>query len=333
MKIRPLPHPVKEQPALYIVDSSKMQQYMDCPRQFFYRYVMNWDNDTKSHHLIYGEAIHRALEYLLQHDYSLESIDNAYLIASSYYREELPDEMGDTERYPKTTAGIPQLLVDYTKTHSRDHERYEVLYTEVAGSVPISNDRSIHYRIDAIVRDRDSKKIWALEHKTAGQFGRTWVDQWYMKMQVFVYTHVLHCIFDPREVEGIMINGLCIGRATQADMKQERIIKTDFIRVPVCKPVELMEDWLWHINDWYTSIEDDYFGLHTSRETDTVMKCFPRNTENCTKYFGCPFLDYCSAWPNPLQKDMPYGFVERVWNPADREKDASIILNLSKKKE
>lgn len=327
-----LPKSVAMQPALSVVDSSKMQQYMDCPREFFFRYVLNWDTQTKSHHLVFGEAIHRGLEHLLLNGYNLDSVETAYQIGKEYYREELPDSLNDQGRYPKIPEAIPQLLADYIRQYPDDLSRFEVLYTEVAGSVPIAENRSIHYRLDAIVKDRETNRIWALEHKTAGRFGRTWVDQWYMKMQVFVYTHVLYSLFDPEEVEGVMINGLCLAKATKADLAKDRLVKTEFMRVPICKPVDLMDDWLWHINDWYSKIEDDMHGLKCAREEDRVLKTFARNTESCTKYFGCPYLDYCSAWSNPLGKQMPLEYNERIWNPSDREKDARTIMHLGDKK-
>ena len=55
-------------------DASKLQCFMDCPRQYFYRYVLGWSRQGSNIHLIFGEGWHRAMETLLREGYDTEAI-------------------------------------------------------------------------------------------------------------------------------------------------------------------------------------------------------------------------------------------------------------------
>ena len=52
----PKPYPVPEHESWYIHDSSKIQEYLECPRMYFYRYVMGWTPDSFNNHTDFGEC-------------------------------------------------------------------------------------------------------------------------------------------------------------------------------------------------------------------------------------------------------------------------------------
>ena len=133
-----------------IIDPSKIQEYMSCPRKYFYRYMLGWRYDNSNVHLVFGEAWHRAMEYLLKHDYSENSITEAFNLFIAYYRESYPPMMDELNGV-KTPANALMALVEYTTKYAQD--KFEVLHTETAGSVPITEDWSIHFRVDSICKD------------------------------------------------------------------------------------------------------------------------------------------------------------------------------------
>ncbi len=55
---------ILQQPTFTIVDSSKLQDYMMCPRYYFYRYVLGWVPEEPNHDLIFGEAWHVSIAHL-----------------------------------------------------------------------------------------------------------------------------------------------------------------------------------------------------------------------------------------------------------------------------
>ena len=61
--------------------------------------------------------------------------------------------------------------------------------------------------------------------------------------------------------------------------------------------------------------------------------CFPQNPTACTKYFGCPYHGFCTAWSNTLKyaDEAPLGFHIEWWNPADKERKPKHVFDFSKK--
>jgi hypothetical protein len=81
-----------------------------------------------------------------------------------------------------------------------------------------------------------------------------------------------------------------------------------------------MNAWLQNVNTWIDYLEGELMMLNSELEAGfTVMTSFPMNTENCTKYSGCPYHDFCIAWPNPLEKveTPPFGFHIEYWDPRE----------------
>jgi hypothetical protein len=300
---------IKKSETWDIQDSSKIQNFMDCQRSYFYRYILGWQSEYPNNHLVFGEAIHLALEYLLLNDYSTNSIAKAMDLFLLKYREYF-DEGTDELFSPKTPARVVDLLIEYCEKYKNDKHDFDVLYTEVAGTVSLSEDRAIAFRQDAICRGEEG--IFSLEHKTkGGSIDSRWQNQWYLKTQIGAYTHVLNCLYPDENIYGVKINGLGILKT-----------KFSFERIPVVKTNKSMKVWLWNTLYWLDQI---YWNidllLNNCKESDSVMMAFPLNSESCNKYFGCVYKDFCHAWANPLRRidEVPPGFKIEYWNPLEKE--------------
>ena len=300
-------YPVEQHPTWGIQDSSKTQEFMDCPRKYFYHYVLGWDSDTPNNHLVFGSAIHDALEHLLLNGYDTNSIAGAIDAFLLTYRKEFPEET-DALFSPKTPERVMYALAEYTNVYRNDHKEFDVLFTEIAGTVPLSEDRVLHFRQDAICKGPEG--YFSLEHKTTGAtISRAWSQQWPLKTQVGTYTHVLYCLYPPEEVFGVKINGLGFLKT-----------KFSFERIPISKSLKAMQVWLWNTLYWLDQIQWNMELLKQCKESDELMMAFPMNTENCNKYWGCRYHDFCSAWPNPLRNcyEVPIGLERRFWDPMER---------------
>jgi CRISPR/Cas system-associated exonuclease Cas4 (RecB family) len=302
-----------------IYDSSKVQTFMQCPRKYFYLYVLGWDTDESNVHLIFGEGWHRAMETLLNEGYTNEAVKNAYSKFLLYYREHFT-EIQDSGNFPKSPESIVPALVEYIQKY-KNTDTFEVLYTEIAGTVPITDKRVVHFRLDSVVKGEEG--IFSLEHKTGSRLSRTWIDQWTLKMQIGTYMHVLHSLYKPSDVYGIKVNGVIFKKTTN-----------DYIRVPIRKSTDMMNSWLWNINHQIDMIEWNMDEMADSTEDEVVFHAFPMNTESCINYGrACKFMDFCSVWSNPLQhlEEVPVGFVRKYWDPTEREESAKTVMNLEKK--
>jgi hypothetical protein len=299
-----------------IHDATKLQSYMDCPRSYFFEYIIGWRPEDPNIHLEFGSAWHLAMEHLILNGYSDRSILDAYTKLVTYYRQFFPEIMDDTY-HPKTPAMALKALLEYTKEYA--NESFTPLYTEIAGTVSLTDKIQLHFRIDSILETIDGIK--SREHKTGSQLSRQWTDQWALKMQTGVYNHVLYCLFPHEKVWGVEINGTIFSKKN-----------IQFSRVPARRTLQAMEVWYWNTIWWVEEIERDKEKLMECKPEDTILKCFKMNTENCTKYFGCKYHAFCLAWPNPLNRidEVPIGFKIEYWDPAAEEIDAKHIFRVGK---
>lgn len=307
-----------------VQDSTKLQNFMDCPRSYFYEYVLGWRQENPNVHLEFGKAWHYAMEHLIlchgrDGEYKPQAVADAYDLFMNHYRKHFSEQMDDVTA-PKNPSNALKALAGYSKEYAG--EKYEPLYTEVAGTVPIGEDKVLHFRMDSIIRTADG--IRSREHKTGSQLSRPWTDQWALKNQTRTYNHVLYCLFPEEEVWGIEINGVIFNKT-----------KTQYIRVPCRQSKAMMRVWFWNVNHWFNLIKWEFERLAECKETDDVLMCFPMNTESCTKYFGCKYHDFCRVWSNPLQRldEVPTGFKVEHWNPMDEDSNAKHIFNLPKEGE
>lgn len=304
-------YPVEFQDTWNVVDPSKIEVWNDCKRKFFFEHVLGWQSDGPNVHLVFGEGMHRALEHLLiqgvanRRGYSLEVINEAYAKFLTFWREHFDQEQDEIFR-PKNPEHLYAGLIKYASEYEHRDARLDILYTEIAGSVPISHDDSIHFRIDAIVYDREQDAYYTLEHKSGSGINRFWTDKWDLHHQPFAYTHALYSVFDPAKVKGVKINGVHFMKT-----------KTELIRIPCWKTKAQMDAWLWEIRDVFSDMQFEFERFANCSEEDATLMAFPKNPNACTKYFGCPFHDYCCAWQNPLARayEPPTGFIIDFWDP------------------
>lgn len=320
------PSPLQPHETWEVIDSSKVQSYKDCPRQFFYEYVLGWRPEQPNNHLHYGTCIHKALEHLLLNGYSIDNILDAYDIFLTEYRKVF-DEETDSIFEPKTPARTVQLLSEYCTQWANDFDESEVVYlnekplVEISGVVSIDGYYQLYFKMDSILRRLKDRKIFSREHKTKqGDFNNQWRMEWPLSMQVGTYTHALYCLFNPDEVLGVQINGLAL--------KKTKSFLFNFERLPIWKSQKQMQTWQEHTVRWLKMIEYDFFLLSQAQESDDVLVAFPMNERACSKYFGCKYHDFCLAWPNPLQRawEPPIGFHVKFWDPRAGESTQTFEL-------
>jgi len=277
---------------------------------YFFNHMLGWKNEMPNNHLVFGSAWHVAMEHLLLNGYSGASIRDAQEKLRIHYRKEFPEET-DEIFSPKTPDRATLALVEYTNEYPHDLEDFEVLYTEIAGTVPITDKKIMYFRMDDILRHKRKGYYFSLEHKTGTYLNDQWSMQWALGLQAGTYTHSLYCLYPQELVRGIRINGTFFKR-TKAPL-------FDFGRVPVWKTPHQMRSWYATVNYWIGMLEQETNGLATETDSDPVMRSFPMNPTNCNKYFGCAFHDLCCAWQNPLQhcSEPPLGMKIEFWDPRD----------------
>lgn len=307
-----LPIPRKDE-IWNVVDSTKLQSFCSCPRQFFYEYVLGWRPDVFSNHLIFGQAWHEALEHLYKT--SFKEVAPAFELFLEVYRKELP-ETTDSWVKGKSPHSAMLALVEYAQTYASDLYEFHVLDTEVSGLVSIDDaspspkGRELAVKLDLIAQKGDS--IFALEHKTGSQCGESWKRQWSLSIQVGAYLHALMASYPDQDVRNtsVLVNG------TFFYLKERK-----FLRVPCMRSNEAMIDWLDTVNYLYSRIEDEFYVLSSQSDKDTTLRAFPKHPTACNNYAGCKYHNLCVCVQNPLRlvdDTPPTGFTQFWWNPLEQ---------------
>lgn len=307
---------MQENPNWYIIDSSKAKDHLECPRKFWWRHILGWEIDSPNINLIFGEAFHKIPETLLLEGYTIAAIENGMKEFRRIYHATY-NPMTDHERAPKNPAYAELAALQYIQEYKNDLQKYEVLHTEISGSVMVvpPEDRRItrlYFKMDSVLKDLDTKMILSHEHKTTGQsFTQQYANQWPMSFQVGTYSHVMRAFYDPETVYGVVINAIGLKKTN-----------FEFRRFPIRKTTPMMEVWyniaertLWNIEVDLASFLEEWL------DPGLTMESFPPNPQSCDRWYGCPYLDFCSTWANPIEKvwsyltEPPQGFKISFWDP------------------
>lgn len=319
-------------PSWAIQDATKLTCFSSCPRKYFWEYVLGWRPETQSNHLVFGQAWHEAMEYLLLHDYSIKSVQEAHEVFLKCYRESYGPET-DQMFFPKTPDNALITLARYAGRFKDDLQKFEVLYTEIAGKVTVAEGRFVHFRMDTVLKNRSNQRICSIDHKT-GSRTWGWELQFPLSHQTGTYNHVLNCLYPRDKVDGLIYRGTFFGHTKKAwdqlASGQNLTYKDpiEFVEYPAFKSKDQMQSWLWHCNYYFDRIQAEFEYLTDVTEDDEVMIAFPQQPSSCSNYGGCAYLDFCQTWPNPLRKcqEPPLGYKEEHWNPSLKE--AKNVFNL-----
>jgi len=293
---------------------------MKCPRFYFFRHVLGWEDPEPRIELEFGSAWHKGMAILIEDGtYDAPSILRAVDAFMLHYRENF-SAFDDEARRPRDPATAIDALASYAATFGDQDSQCRAEHVEIGGEVSLTETLSLFFKMDAVLRDPESNQVFALEHKsTTRPMAGAWLAQWRQKFQVFAYTHALYCIYPAEEVFGVKVNGMQLPRAKSG--------VATFLRVPIAASPAAMNSWWYHAVHWLTMIQQDWETLHVTDTQDQLMAAFPKNTENCATWRECQYMDQCAAWPNPLAKceQVPTRMQVRHWDPARTDTLKEVI--------
>lgn len=309
-----LPDSIKTVPAKMdmwqILDSTKLQAYAACPRQYFFEYVLGWRVDTASNHLVFGQAWHAALEHLFQNGLNPKEILKAFDLFMAVYRKSWP-ESTDAWFGGKTPEAAIYALAEYCHEYASDFYKYEVAATEVFDYLPLSAQDSMVVKLDAVLRSQDTNRMFIMEHKTGSSAGQWWARQWHLSLQVGAYIAACNFYYGQKDTACI-VDGTFFLKT-----------KRNFQRELVSRSEDSINVWLQTVLSLIRRIEQDFVVLAEEDDPSFVaQKSFPQNPVSCEKYGGCQFYDLCLGVTNPLRllqssAQPPIGFKIEWWNPLE----------------
>lgn len=327
---------IEYHPTFDILDSSKIQAYMQCPRKYFFEYILGWRSELPNLHLEFGEAFHQALEVLAQEGYEHEAVMHAFNKFSDHFRKEYVEIMGDDHK-KKNLANAYTTLSEYVINYASDVDDFKITDTEVAGKVAISLNptRYLTFRIDEACYGKIFEKTghFIFEHKTGSSLNSLWYDQWLQKTQIGTYYHAARCLLPGEDFLGIVVNGIFPAAPIRKKLNGELYAGDkgpQFGRRLYHRTDAQMEAWRLTTIDWYDSIVKDTELAMKVTPDEPIMTCFRKCTESCVNYNNpCAYKDFCHAWPNPTGRVLQSGFILEYWNPEEHYiKDAKKVVTL-----
>jgi len=248
------------------------------------------------------------MEHLMVNGYNKKSIEEAESIFQKDFDKEYDEDL--PKRGYKLPEFVKPALEEYCAKYAGDWNEFQLVEAEIAGSLMVCEDpvRLLYFKMDSICRRLEDGHIFSLEHKTGSGLRDWWIRQWLTSMQVSTYYHALKCIFPVDQVDNIVIDGIHFSTKSYREL----------IRVPIRRTDKMLLTWLWEVNDWMDQLDSDMERLASCSEGDSTMQAFARNDNSCIRYMACcPFIGFCSIWPNPLQyvNILQPGFKVEFWNP------------------
>jgi len=228
---------------------------------------------------------------------------------------------------PKTSTAVLRALMKFREERQSDLVENEVVIlngekmTEISGTVPVDDKRFLYYRMDSIMHNFESDRIFSWDHKTTSEkwlnYDR-WGEEFHLGIQNGTYTHCLYCMFPIEQVLGVEFCGVGFAYLSRGSNARPAGYHASFKRIPAFKTPDQMNVWLWNVLNHLDLIEMEMDRLFHCNEGDAVMTAFPMNPKSCTSYRGCEFHDYCLSWANPLQRcyEPPLGFKVEFWDPS-----------------
>lgn len=172
------------------ISPSMVIDYCNCPKLFYYRYVAKIQLPTKQIHLVFGSAVHEAIEAIYEKRKPLETF------AEKFDKSKLIDE--EKEMYDE----YYKLGIEMIKNYNEKHPSFDSLYNLNEGKSeiyfkekirnPLTGEESTLPLSGRIDRLTDAGKI--VEYKTSKNSWKT--EDLAFKTQTLLYNLWYHTKFD-----------------------------------------------------------------------------------------------------------------------------------------
>lgn len=309
--------------SLRLYDNTRLSDFKRCPRFFYYRHVRAWIREGTSAALIFGGAWHAAMEvvwpFLIEGKSDAETLPASYEAFLKYWQDAgMPwplDYAQSEELTPRTPGNALEMLNAYIDARGASLRSGELQLVSVERpfAVPLDpNDPTLFYvgKIDKVVRARAKHR--GIEHKTttayskAAKFRGSFVDSFSPNSQVDGYLFALHMMY-PGSVDGVWVDAALVHKS-----------ETGFKFIPIERKLDQLDTWLWETRSWIDQVEANKLRVAEQSPDARYMAAFPKNTNSCHDFnTSCMYIDMCKAWANPVGREIPQGFVEKVWDPLE----------------
>ena len=307
----------EEKKAIDVFDNSALNVFFECPRKFFYEYELSLRPKQESIPLTVGTFVHEFLTGVWSGKDFRESI---HIAVNSLERKEAaiiekkydPARSGVRGGQKYSIEWIISILRAYYHYYPLAAEKFELVTNEDGKpylELGFALDMGIAMytgKIDAVVRNKETGKLWIVDHKTTrNALGDRFVMGFNPNNQMSGYLWAVQEIFD-EEVEGFIINGIRVGQLKTLKMSQ--LQDKMFLRILGNRSQRQLE---MHVRQLQSAMKT------IIRMRSEGPESYYQNAPNaCTNWGGCSFLPLCIATDENIIKTVrESGYDENTWSP------------------
>lgn len=279
-----MPTPIRPE----AIDSSMLSTYAQCPRQFYYRYILGLEPKGKEKiSLDYGGIWHKAQENLKLHGPEA---------AFDYLEEQsLPLDLRKNRTIERMRADLVDYMLQYPLTDTT------IIGVEVPFDITLPGLPFRYVGRFDDVRVSQGRE-YLLDHKTS-----TWKHSFYwndkqMSFQMKGYVWAYQKLNPSTKANTILL-----------DLYHILKDKSVFERRPFTYSPELLEEWEMNVQYWFEEIAylcDNH--LHEPQK-------WKLNWNSCGDYGGCDFFQVDSIKPANRMRELEIAFEESRWDPITHE--------------
>jgi len=271
-----------------IWDYTTIDMFQRCRKYYYWRIIRQLDTKTVSPALLFGSAIHDALDI-----YYTEGLDKAL----AKFRETYVDREGDEIRTVETGT---KLLENYARIYA--HEPFKVVGKPEVGFVIPIGDILWGGRMDLPVEW--SGDFWIMEHKTTTKLTGSFFKQFALDKQPTSYILGAETYFN-RPCRGCMLNVLEPWKEVKRVTEKTKKPEDQFLRSPILRSQMLKDRFKLNIQRVVRDIlwceaNDEFY------ETELKSACFYYN-------YDCPYRLMCEFGEN--DKIINAEFKVEKWEP------------------
>lgn len=340
-----------------ILTYSAIKMFEICPFKYYLRYIKNLVPYKESSAFRFGNLIHNCLE-LWHRKISnnlpeiLKSIEEDYSKKIKYVKKNSIDEKKEKEKLQKIKIEFHQarmMMTGYVLKYPKNKELFNVIQLEQEfAEMPIINsltgELSPHYslsgKIDGLVRMKDSKMFFIMEHKTTARNDDLYKQILWSDFQSLFYSFI-YSKFLKIPISGVLYNILEKTRLKQIEGETEKEYQERYTalcakskkskslakrKIPENNEnyekrlLELFQKEngtkffrknLFFSDEQYERLQRSIFILSEEIRTSKERNFFLQNSASC-KFFNqaCPYLKICSSQMNETIIEKYYKKVE-----------------------
>lgn len=297
------------------INSSSLSLLQTCARKSFYTLNQGWRARSGSPPLIFGTAVHKALEVFYAHPRSERTMPDSFVINADLmaHGHEKPDQhflydaieafikaaeplgmLPDNDK--RSIASGVWMLCHYFKAYL--HDAY-VIYSDAHGpftertfSVPLIEGTDLKIElfgtIDFILRNEATGDLLPGDHKTSSQMGADFLSRIKPNHQYSGY------LYGARKAYGMEANNFLVnGLGVKAKPLTARGGPPTFTRQITHRTDQDFEEFADAV-DW---------AVRSYLAWDKANTWPIGNVDACSMWGGCSYLDVCSA-PNELRENI-----------------------------